>query len=110
MRKAPTSAEALMWRFLRGRRLEGLKFRRQATVGPYIVDFVCLYHRLVVELDGPFHDPERDAVRDAFLNGQGFRVLRFANAEFQSRPELALEAILAALPAVHGGVGHQPGG
>jgi very-short-patch-repair endonuclease len=66
---------------LRSRRLAALKFRRQFPLGPYVLDFVCLRIRLVIELDGPFHDPERDAVRDAWLGQQGFRILRFANHE-----------------------------
>ena len=77
--------ERKLWRLLRDRRLEGLKFRRQMVIGPYVVDFVCLRHRLIVEADGPFHDPDRDRVRDAWLSGQGFRVLRFPNAQIEQR-------------------------
>jgi very-short-patch-repair endonuclease len=71
----------LLWRLLRDRRLDGLKFRRQRPIGRYVADFVCLRHRLIVEADGPHHDAARDAVRDAWLSGQGFRVLRFSNGE-----------------------------
>lgn len=95
-RRAP-STEHLLWTLLRGRRLEGLKFRRQVPIGPYIVDFLCLRHRLVVEADGPFHEPEDDAVRDAWLETQGFRVLRFPNGEIQNRDWLVVGRILAAV-------------
>lgn len=61
--------------------MANLKFRRQVAIGPYVVDFLCLRHRLIVELDGPFHDAERDAVTDSWLVSQGFRVLRFTNRE-----------------------------
>ena len=85
MRRAPSTSERKLWTILRDRRLEGLKFRRQMVIGSYVVDFVCLRHRLIVEADGPFHDPERDAVRDEWLRSQGFRVLRFPNAQIENR-------------------------
>jgi very-short-patch-repair endonuclease len=84
LRRSAPSNERLLWKLLRSRRLAALKFRRQFPLGSYVVDFVCLRSRLVIELDGPFHDPEHDAVRDAWLAGQGFRVLRFANSELAS--------------------------
>ena len=80
MRREPTYAEAKLWKLLRN---TDLHFRRQAPFGPYIVDFVCHQHRLVVELDGGVHNlPEvaaRDAERDAWLTGRGYRVMRFPN-------------------------------
>jgi very-short-patch-repair endonuclease len=66
-------------------------------LGPYVLDFVCLRHRLVIEADGPFHDPVRDAERDAWLAAKGFRVLRFSNQEIQGSPDLVAGRILAAL-------------
>lgn len=66
-------------------------------MGPYVLDFLCLRHRLVVEADGPFHDPEQDAVRDAWLKAKGFRVLRFSNAEIHGSPDLVTDRILAVL-------------
>src|SRR5437588_4018224 len=84
LRRSAPSNERLLWKLLRSRRLAALKFRRQFPVGPYVVDFVCLRIRLVVELDGPFHDPEHDIVRDAWLMAQGFRVLRFPNSQLAS--------------------------
>jgi very-short-patch-repair endonuclease len=85
-----------LWKLLRDRRLGGLKFRRQVPLGRYVVDFLCLASRLVIEADGPHHDPEQDAKRDDWLRAQGFRVLRFANAEAQNRREEVLAAILKA--------------
>jgi very-short-patch-repair endonuclease len=82
---------------LRQRKLGGLKFRRQTPMGPYVLDFLCLRYRLVVEADGPFHDPERDAIRDAWLRAKGFRVLRFSNQEIHNSPEFVADRILAAL-------------
>ena len=62
-------------------------------IGPYVLDFVCLRHRLVIEADGPFHDPVRDATRDAWLAQRGFHVLRFPNAVVEER---LFEAVRAA--------------
>ncbi len=94
--KAP-STERFLWRLLRDRRLDGLKFRRQVPLGPYVLDFVCHRHRLVVEADGPFHDPEHDALRDAFLAAQGFRVLRFTNHEIGAADHRVIMKILEAI-------------
>ena len=87
MRQAPSSAEALLWRILRGRKVEGLKFRRQVPMGRYVADFVCEAHKLIVETDGPFHDPTHDAERDAWLLSKGYRVLHFPNSMVHSRPD-----------------------
>jgi very-short-patch-repair endonuclease len=95
MRKAPASTERDLWRLLRGSKVGGLKFRRQAVIGPYIVDFACMRHRLVIEADGPFHNPEKDAERDAWLEGQGFRVIRMPNAEINRNFNVLIERILA---------------
>ena len=104
LRGAETYTERFLWKLLRGRRLEGFKFRRQVPIGPYVVDFLCLGHRLVVEADGPFHDPIRDAERDAWLADQGFKVLRFANGEITGDDPRVLNRILDALgrPPPHG--------
>lgn len=75
-----------------------MKFRRQVPIGPYIVDFLCLRHRLIVEADGPFHTAERDAVRDAWLAERGFRVLRFKNSQIDAKDEV-LGTILQAVEA-----------
>ncbi len=97
MRATPTLAEAKLWELLRGRRLEGLKFRRQSPIGRYVVDFLCYRHRLIIEADGPFHDAEGDAVRDAWLSGQGFRILRFPVAMITGDKGAVLGAILRAI-------------
>ena len=98
MRREPAVYERRLWKLLRDRRLAGLKFRRQFVFedGPYIADFICFRHRLIVEADGPRHDPERDAERDSWLRGQGFRVLRFANQVIETRGHEVVAAILAA--------------
>ena len=83
LRKNPTEAERTLWRHLRLRQLDEHKFRRQQPVGSYIVDFICIEKRLVVELDGGQHSEQvaSDAERTALLEGEGFRVLRFWNHE-----------------------------
>ena len=83
LRKRSTDAEILLWRHLRSKRLEGLKFRRQQPIGNYIVDFVCFEKRIVIEVDGGQHVIEKykDNKRDKWLEGQGFKVLRFWNIE-----------------------------
>ncbi len=97
MRRAPTLNERALWKMLRDRRLNSMKFRRQVPIGRYVVDFLCLRHRLIVEADGPFHNELEDAERDAWLKSQGFRVLRFANKEIEDWPERVLEKILTAV-------------
>jgi len=97
MRQEPSLYERRLWKVLRDRRLAGLKFRRQFRLGRYIVDFICLRHRLIVEADGPFHDAAHDAERDAWLRSQGFRVLRFPNATIEAEQETILLAIQAAV-------------
>ena len=68
MRAAPTDSELRLWRLLRDRRLSGFKFRRQVPVGPYIVDFLCVGAKLIVEADGSQHAERRhDSIRDAYL-------------------------------------------
>src|SRR5580698_5412188 len=79
MRRNPSATERRLWKLLLDRKLVGLKFRRQVPIGPYFADFVCLSCRIIVEADGPFHDEEHDAKRDAWLAGQKFLVLRFPN-------------------------------
>jgi very-short-patch-repair endonuclease len=82
LRNNCTTPEAQLWYFLRSGKL-GVKFRRQAAIGAYIVDFVCFSHQLIVELDGPQHVTEegkaRDDRRTAWLRSQGYRVMRFRN-------------------------------
>ena len=83
LRKNLTPAEASLWKVLKGSQLEGRKFRRQHSVGDYILDFYCPAERLAVELDGQVHRSERaelyDYERRLFLNYYGILVLRFEN-------------------------------
>ncbi len=98
LRKNMTEAERHLWRNLRMLQLGGHKFRRQFPLGPYIVDFVCLSARLIVEVDGGQHlNNAQDQIRDAWLANQGFRVLRFWNNDVLARTDSVLDAILAAL-------------
>jgi very-short-patch-repair endonuclease len=99
MRSDPVMTEKLFWSFVRNRKLDGHKFKRQVPIGPYIVDFVCAEARVIVELDGPTHDARAgyDAVRDAWLRGQGYTVLRFENAAFTADVDLALQTIVFAI-------------
>jgi very-short-patch-repair endonuclease len=96
MRSAPTEAERRLWRLLRDRRLSGLKFRRQVPVGPYVVDFLCVGVRLIVEAVGAQHAESRhDEARDAFLAREGWTVLRFWNHDVLRNRDSVLETILA---------------
>lgn len=71
-----------MWQELRGKRLEGLKFKRQVPLSGYILDFVCFEARLIVEVDGGQHaESKSDAVRDVYFESQNFKTLRFWNDE-----------------------------
>jgi very-short-patch-repair endonuclease len=94
MRREPTEAERRLWGILRGQRLAGFKFRRQATVGPYIVDFLCHAEKLIIELDGGQHaESERDRCRDAWFERRGYRVLRFWNTEMMTNRDGVVFAI-----------------
>jgi very-short-patch-repair endonuclease len=98
MRRSSTAAEAAMWRLLRARALSGFKFRRQAPVENFILDFVCFEQRVIVEIDGSQHaDSRRDATRDKQLRDAGFQTLRYWNNEVLMHPTSVLEDILARL-------------
>jgi very-short-patch-repair endonuclease len=90
LRQSMTPAETLLWNYLRRARLSCSHFRRQTPIGPYVVDFACRAAKLVVEVDGAAHDSsdarEKDAQRDRWLSDNGFRVLRFTNAEVMADP------------------------
>src|SRR5213593_3219046 len=96
LRKQSTWAERLMWRWLRGWRFTGYKFRGQHVVGKYIVDFFCEWARLAVELDGRGHGhPQhqaRDVERENFLVSQGIRSIRFWNHQLRREEQLVREA------------------
>ena len=99
LRSTPTEAEARLWYYLRAHRLGGLKFKRQKPLGPYIIDFVCMEHQLIVEVDGGQHADTLgyDAKREAWLAARGFRVLRFWNNEVLGETEAVLDRILQTL-------------
>ena len=99
LRKNQTDVERRLWYALRNRQLSGYKFRRQHPISPYVVDFVCLEYKLVVEVDGGQHADAvtQDTARTVFLEGLGYRVLRFWNNEVLENLEGMLTVILAAL-------------
>ncbi len=97
LRNNPTDAERLLWRQLRFWQLEGYKFRRQQPLGRYIVDFVCLEKRVVIEVDGGQHSQRVDAERDAWLRNEGFIVLRFWNNEVLKDIDAVKEVVLKSL-------------
>ena len=97
LRNNGTSAEATLWTMLKNKQLEGRKFRRQYSVGYYILDFYCTSERLAIELDGAGHFTsagfESDRKRTAFLNSHNIRVIRFENRDIFEHPEAVLENI-----------------
>jgi very-short-patch-repair endonuclease len=101
LRRTETSAEKRLWGYLRDRRLGGYKFRRQIPIPPYIADFACISHNLVVELDGATHSEDHeiwhDEKRTAFLESKGFKVHRILNSDvFRSLADV-LDGILLIL-------------
>ena len=82
---------------VRSSQINGFKFRRQVPIGKYIADFVCPARKLIIEVDGGQHTPEVDASRTAFLESQGYRVLRFWNNEVLRNPNGAWRLIADAL-------------
>src|SRR4051812_15010431 len=96
LRANATDAERKLWQLLRSRRLAHIKFRRQVPIGPWIADFVCFEHRLIIEADGSQHaDSRHDRSRDAYLRSRGFRILRFWNNDILGNPKGVLEKILS---------------
>ena len=97
LRASLTTAEAALWRVLQRSQLQGRKFRRQHSIGPYVVDFYCPKERLVIELEGSAHDSEHSAIRDEarerFLSAAGLTVLRLENKYVFENPEGVLDLI-----------------
>jgi len=94
LRRTLTDAELQLWQLLRPRQLVDAKFRRQVPIGPWIVDFVCFEHMLVVEADGSQHaENQRDQARDADLQERGFRILRFWNNDILRNTNGVLQQI-----------------
>ncbi|HEX3110790.1 MAG TPA: endonuclease domain-containing protein [Thermoanaerobaculia bacterium] len=107
MRRNPTRAEDRVWAWLRGRRFDGVKFRRQVPIGGYIVDFYSADIKMAIELDGTHHrSPEMndyDGQRTAFLRSRGIEVVRIPNELLVRDSQMAAEIIRAAITAAAGG-------
>jgi very-short-patch-repair endonuclease len=103
LRANQSDAESRLWHQLRNRRLNQAKFRRQHPIGPYIADFCCVEHRLIVELDGGQHASALmyDLQRTALLQSHGFQVLRFWNDDVLLRMDAVLGEILRMLQGPH---------
>src|SRR5258708_39876749 len=98
LRQNATDAERRLWSALRDRRLQGYKFRRQHPIGPFVVDFACTKHRLVIEADGGQHNESlSDARRTAWLESQGWHVIRFWNNDVLGNTEGVVITVLQAL-------------
>jgi very-short-patch-repair endonuclease len=93
LRRQSTDAENRLWYYLRGRRLEGVKFVRQFPIGPHVADFACRELHVVIEVDGGQHTPEADAPRTQIIEVFGYRVLRFWNNDVLQNTEGVLETI-----------------
>ncbi len=101
LRRTETNAEHVLWQLLRNRQLDGHKFVRQLSVGPYFADFACRETGLIVELDGSQHiESTSDETRTAYLTAQGYSVLRFWNNDVLANAQGVAETILVAL-ALH---------
>ncbi len=99
LRANQTAAELRLWYHLRAHRFLGIKFKRQKPIGPYLVDFVCVEQRLVIEVDGGQHQDQAnyDQQRDTWLRSQGYRVLRFWNNQVMFELPGVLERITGEL-------------
>jgi len=91
-----TDAEKLLWSHLRVRQLDGLKFRRQHPIGKYVVDFVCLSEKTIIEVDGGQHakESEKDLLRDKWLKEEGYIVLRYWNDQVLKEIDNVLDDIV----------------
>ncbi|BCX03095.1 MAG: hypothetical protein KatS3mg053_1033 [Candidatus Roseilinea sp.] len=114
-RKNPTPSEAILWQALRGKQLDGVKFRRQQPIGPFVVDFFASSHRLIVEVDGPIHETQKaaDEARQRLLESLGLRFVRLPADLVERDLPAALERIREALrphpqPLPHEGGGVHP--
>jgi very-short-patch-repair endonuclease len=97
LRREQTEAERLLWFKLRDRHLDGIKFRRQHRIGSYVVDFICIEKRLIIEVDGGHHKKktitENDEQRTQYFEAKGYRILRFWNSHVLHNTEEVLEKI-----------------
>ena len=100
MRNKSTEAENLLWQHLRRHQVRGLSFRRQHSIGQFIVDFYCAKARLVIEVDGPIHQyqKEEDSIRQEYLESHGLKILHFSNDAVLNNVDEVIKLILAILP------------
>ncbi|MSR71619.1 MAG: DUF559 domain-containing protein [Candidatus Taylorbacteria bacterium] len=100
LRKNQTKAEELLWQEIRGKKIKGYQFIRQRTIASFIVDFVCLRLKLIIEVDGEIHlqNKDMDKFRQEQLELLGFRVLRFTNDEIEKDIKLVLTKIAYRMP------------
>ena len=109
LRREATPAERLLWRAINREQLGGFKFRRQAPIAGYVVDFVCHDAKLIIELDGATHSTDAelayDAKRSAVLEGVGYSVLRFRNADVYDNLDGVAETILLKLATLRPRIG-----
>jgi very-short-patch-repair endonuclease len=99
LRRGQTAPEELLWSHLRNRRLGGFKFRRQAPLERYVVDFLCSDAKLILEIDGPTHDGRLafDAARTEALGAMGYLVLRFTNEDVLANIDGVLDEVFHTL-------------
>ena len=98
LRNNPTPQEKILWSYLKNKNLNGLKFRRQYPIGKYIVDFVCIELKLIIELDGGQHNEDKNIIYDSertkFLESNGYNVVRFWNNDIDNNIEGVYEKLL----------------
>ena len=98
LRKKQTPWESEFWNTVRNRHINGLKFRRQTKIGNYIVDFLCLEKKLIIELDGGQHNFEQnvvdDKIRQSSLESQGYKILRFWNIDIDNNLDGVIQTII----------------
>ena len=99
LRQNTTDAEKHSWYFLRAKRLNGYKFRRQHLIQPYIVDFICLSKKIIIECDGSQHLDQQsyDKKRDEFISSKGYKIIRFWNNHILKETPIVLDMILSEL-------------
>ncbi len=97
LRNNGTPADAILWKGLKAKQLQGRRFRRQFSVGNCILDFYCVSEKLAIELDGDYHwnahGLEKDKIKEDFLKKQGIKLLRFDNYDVYQNPSAVLEII-----------------
>ena len=102
LRKNQAPAEKLIWDGVRNRRCGGYKFRRQVPIERYVVDFLCIAKKLIVEIDGLSHEgrEQYDAMRTQHLERLGYHVIRFSNADVYDDVDAVIEAIYESLISI----------